>query len=156
MADTPIGKPDSFVDTQGFKLLVKDVDPSDDTQSFTQVLSLVPAKIQHSVDFNQLTNDTVDKVFGLTDASFEVKLMLTQQEIAFLLSLSLPTDAQLEVREWTIQITDVSKRTTDIVGDAAMSKFDIIDPGVGLATAEFTLDFVSGATVSGASAKVLS
>ncbi len=120
-----------------------------DTQSFTQVLSLNPAKIEHSVDFNQLTNDTVEKVLGLTDAAFDVTMMLTEPEIALLLNLSLSVDAIVPTRFWTIQITSVSGGQTNVEGDAVVSKFDIIDPGVGLATAEITLDFVSSATVTG-------
>lgn len=120
-----------------------------DTQSFTQVLSLTPAKIEHSVDFNQLTNDTVEKVLGLTDAAFDVKMMLTEPEIALLLNLSLSVNAIVPTRFWTIQITSVSGGQTNVEGDAVVSKFDIIDPGVGLATAEITLDFVSSATVTG-------
>ena len=120
-----------------------------DTQSFTQVLSLNPAKIEHSVDFNQLTNDTVEKVLGLTDAAFDVTMMLTEPEIALLLNLSLSVDAIVPTRFWTIQITSVSGGQTNVEGHAVVSKFDIIDPGVGLATAEITLDFVSSATVTG-------
>ena len=119
------------------------------TQSFTQVLSLNPAKIEHSVDFNQLTNDTVEKVLGLTDAAFDVTMMLTEPEIALLLNLSLSVNAIVPTRFWTIQITSVSGGQTNVEGDAVVSKFDIIDPGVGLATAEITLDFVSSATVTG-------
>ena len=142
--DTPIGDPDGFVDTQGFKLLLKN-EGDDDTQSFTQVLSLTPAKIDHSVDFNQLTNDTVEKLFGLTNAAFDVKMMVTQPELALLLNLALSVDATIPVRFWTIRLTDVSNRVTDIEGNAGVSKFDIIDAGVGFSTIEMTLDFESGA-----------
>ena len=155
MADTPTGTSAGFVDTQGFLLKLKNVN-DDDTISFTQVLSLTPAKIEHSVDFNQLTNDTVEKLFGLTDAAFDVKMMLTQPEINLLLGLVLPVNAQLPSRFWTVTITDVSGGSTDIEGDAFVSKLDIIDPGVGFSTVEMTLDFVSGATVGGVTVRVLS
>lgn len=155
MADTPTGTSDGFVDTQGFQLKLKNVN-DDDTISFTQVLSLTPAKIEHSVDFNQLTNDTVEKLFGLTDAAFDVKMMVTQPEINLLLGLALPVNAELPSRFWTVTLTDVSGGSTDIEGDAFVSKLDIIDPGVGFATLEMTLDFVSGATVGGSSVRVLS
>ena len=154
MADTPIGTPAGFVDTQGFTLFLKNTG-DDDTQSFTQVLSLVPAKIEHSVDFNQLTNDTVEKVFGLTDAAFDVKMMLTQPEISLLLNLSLPVNAQLPSRFWTVRITDVSGSFTDIEGNAFVSNLQIIDPGVGFGTVEMTLDFVSGAVVGTSSVAVI-
>ena len=147
MTDTPIGEPEAFVDTQGFKLLLKNTQDAN-TQSFTQVLSLVPAKIEHSVDFNQLTNDTVEKVLGLTNAAFDVKLMLTQSEISLLLNLSLSVNAIVPTRFWTIEITDVSGNKTNVEGNAVVSKFDMIDPGVGLATAEIILDFVSGTQVT--------
>ena len=153
--DTPIGTPAGFVDTQGFKLLLKNIG-DDDTQSFTQVLSLTPAKIDHSIDFNQLTNDTVEKLFGLTDAAFQVKMMVTQPQLSLLLNLSLTVNAQLPSREWTVRITDVSGGSTDLTGEAIVSKLDIVDPGVGFSTIDMTLDFVSGATVGTASAEVLS
>lgn len=147
MVDTPIGDPEAFVDTQGFQLLLKNEGDAN-TQSFTQVLSVAPVSIDHNVDFNQLTNDTVEKLFSLTDAKVDVKLMLTQTEIALLLNLSLTVAAQLPSREWTVRITDVSAGTTDITGTAIVSKMEILDPGVGFSTVEMTLDFVSGATVT--------
>jgi hypothetical protein len=141
-----VGEPAEFVDTQGFSLKLKSATTAD-TIEYRQVLSLVPANIDHQVFFHQLTDNTVEKTFALTDAAFEVKMMLTIPELGELILLASPVNAELAKREWTVTLTSVSA-TVDIVGgDAIISHFSIIDAGVGLATIEMTLDFVTGATL---------
>jgi len=143
------GEPSDFVDTQGFSVKFKEPDPSNDTTEYRQVLSIAPAKIENAVDFNQLTSNTVEKLFSLTDAAFEIVMMVTQPEIQELLNLTFPVDAQIATRFWSITLTSVSGGSTVIEGTAAISKFNITDAGVGFATIEMTLDFESSATVVG-------
>ena len=140
---TNVGSPDNFIDTQGVVL-----ENITDSLIYDQSLSIVPAEITHSMDFNQLTNDTVEKLFGLTDAAFEVEMMVTQPELSDLIALSLQINAKLATRFWSVSITSVSGNTTVIDGTAAISKLSIVDPGVGFATIELTLDFVTTATIS--------
>lgn len=144
-----VGSPDNFVDTQGIVL-----ENLTDGLIYDQSLSIVPAEITHSMDFNQLTNDTVEKLFGLTDAAFEVEMMVTQPELAALFNLTTPIGAQLPSKEWEIRITDVSNNTTRISGFAILNELRIIDDGISFMTLRFKLEFVSSATViaSGSSA----
>ena len=149
MVDTIVGEPEGFIDTQGFTIKFKEPDPSTDTTEFRQTLSITPAQVEHNVDFNSLTSDAVEKLFSLTDAAFDVVMMVTQPELATLISLTLPVNAQLATRLWTITLTSVSGNSTVIEGTAAISTFSIIDAGVGFSTIEMTLDFVSSAAITG-------
>ena len=144
-----VGEPDDFIDTQGFAIKFKEPDPSSDTTEFRQTLSITPAKVEHNVDFNSLTSDEVEKLFSLTDAAFEVIMMVTQPELVILTSLSLLVNAQLPLRLWTITMTSVSGNSTTIEGVAGISKLSIVDAGVGFSTIEMTLDFVSSAAITG-------
>ena len=146
--NTPVGERKDWVDTQGFALRVKEPDPSTDTTEYRHVLSLVPAKISHTVDFNQLTDDTVEKLFSLTDAKFEVVMMLDEVLLPSLLQLTLPVNAQITTRQWTVIMTSDDGGTAQIQGQAAVSDLNVLDAGVGYATVEFALDFVSAAAVS--------
>ena len=144
-----VGEPDDFIDTQGFTIKFKEPDPSSDTTEFRQTLSITPAQVEHNVDFNSLTSDEVEKLFSLTDAAFEVIMMVTQPELVILTSLSLLVNAQLPLRLWTIIMTSVSGNSTTIEGVAGISKLSIVDAGVGFSTIELTLDFVSSAAITG-------
>ncbi len=155
MSATIKGEPSDFVDTQGFSVKFKEPDPSNDTTEYRQVLSIVPAQIENKVDFNQLTSNTVEKLFSLTDAAFEIVMMVTEPEVQELLNLTLPTDAQIATRFWTVTMTSVSGGSTLIEGTAAISKFNITDAGVGFATIEMTHDFVTGAVAAAAGASLI-
>lgn len=138
-----VGDEAGFIDTQGFEL-----ENSTDGLIYDQVLSIIPAELSHSLDFNQLTNDTVEKLFGLTDAAFEVTMLATQPELAGLLNLVIPVAAQLPNREWIVRMTDQSARITTLTGFAILNEFRIIDDGISLSKLKFKLEFVSEATVS--------
>jgi len=155
MVNTIVGEPEEFVDTQGFAVMFEEPDPSTDTTEYRQVLSVIPAQIKHNVDFNSLTSDAVEKLFSLTDAAFEIIMMVTQPELANLITLSLQVNAQLPTRFWSVTLTSVSGNSTVIDGTAAVSKLSIIDPGVGFATIELTLDFVTTATISSSGASTI-
>lgn len=154
MVNTIVGEPGDFVDTQGFALRLKDAN-DDDTTEYRQVLSLVPAQIEHQVFFHQLTDNTVEKTFSLTDAAFEVKMMVTEPQLAELILLASPVNAELAKRFWSVIMTSVSDTIHVVDGDAIISKFSIIDAGVGMATLEMTLDFVSGTTPGAAGASTI-
>ena len=139
-----VGSPDNFVDTQGVEL-----ENITDGLIYDQSITIVPAEITHSMDFNQLTNDTVEKLFGLTDAAFEVEMMVTQPELLALFNLTTPVGAQLPSREWEIRMTDVSNNISKISGTAILNELRIIDDGISFMTLRFKLEFVSSATVTG-------
>jgi len=136
-----VGVEANFVDTQGIT-----VENVSDGLIYDQALSIDAIDIVHSVDFHQLTNDTVEKLFALTNAKVGVTMLVTEPEIAFLVSLSTQTAAQSPQRNWVIHITDQSGNTTDLGGIALISEFKIIDPGVGLSTIKMTLDYITDTT----------
>ncbi len=115
------------------------------------MLSLTPADITHQVFFHQLTDNTVEKTFALTDASFKIRMMVTVPQLAELLLLARPVNAELASRFWSVLITSVSTTLEIVEGNAIVSQFAIIDAGVGFGTIEMTLDFVTG-TVAPAAA----
>ena len=82
---TRVGDESGFVDTQGLE-----VENTTDGLIYDQVLSVSPANADHNMNFHQLTNDTVDKTFSLTNAAFDVVMMVTQPELTALLNLSVP------------------------------------------------------------------
>ena len=140
---SPVGDPSGFIDTQGLQL-----ENETDGLIYSQVLKMVPAKIGHNRDFNQLTNDTVEKLFSLTDAAFEVTLLATEPELQGLLDLTLPVLASLPDKVWVVKLTDQSNRSQTLTGSAILNDFTILDEGVGLTTIQFTLEFISGAVSS--------
>lgn len=137
-----VGDESGFVDTQGLE-----VENVTDGLIYDQVLSVSPADADHNMFFHQLTNDTVDKTFSLTNAAFDIVMMVTQPELAALVNLALPIQAQLTVKNWAVNITDQSNRTTILSGDAAMKEFKIIDAGLGAVQLEIRLEFVSGQNI---------
>lgn len=126
-----------------------------DTTEYNQVLSLTPADINHQVFFHQLTDNTVEKTFALTDAAFQIKMMVTVPQLAELLLLARPVNAELAKRFWSVLITSVSATVEIVEGDAIVSQFAIIDAGIGFATIEITLDFVTGTIAPTAGASVI-
>jgi len=137
-----VGSPDNFIDTQG--VVLENVTDGD---IYDQAISIAPVQVNHSMEFNQLTNDTVEKLFGLTDAAIEIEMMATQPELAALFNLTSPIGAQLPSKEWSIKLTDVSNNTSTISGTAILNDLRIIDDGISFVTIRFKLEFVSAATV---------
>jgi len=143
-----VGSPDNFIDTQGISL-----ENQTDGDIYDQILSMTPANISNSVEINQLTNDTVEKLFGLTDAVIAVEMMATNPEVLALLELTLPSGAQLPSRIWKASLADVSNNIQTITGTATLTDLEIIDDGISFATLKFNLEFFSGSTISAAGTK---
>ena len=137
-----VGFPANFIDTQGIFL-----ENQTDSLIYDQVLSMTPVNISHSMELNQLTNDTVEKLFGLTDAVLAVEMLATQPELLALFQLTVPTDAKLPSRVWKATLADVSNNTQTITGTATLTDLEVIDDGVSFATLKFNLEFFSGSTV---------
>jgi len=135
---TRVGDESGFVDTQGLE-----VENTTDGLIYDQVLSVAPADVDHNMNFHQLTNDTVDKTFSLTNAAFDILMMVTQPELAALVNLAIPVSAQLTTKNWSVSITDQSNRTTILSGDAIMKEFKILDSGLGAVQLSIRLEFVT-------------
>ncbi len=143
-----VGSPDNFIDTQGIAL-----ENQTDSLIYDQILSITPVNISNSVELNQLTNDTVEKLFGLTDAVIEVEMMATQPELLALFQLTLPSGAKLPSKVWQARLADVSNNIQTITGTASLTNLEIIDDGISFATLKFNLEFFSGSTISAAGTK---
>ena len=143
-----VGFPQNFIDTQGISL-----ENQTDGDIYDQILSIIPVNISHSMELNQLTNDTVEKLFGLTDAVIEVEMLATQPELLGLFQLTVPTDAKLPNKIWKVSLADVSNNIQTVTGTATLTDLQIIDDGVSFATLKFKLEFFSGSTVSAAGTK---
>lgn len=137
-----VGSPDNFIDTQGIAL-----ENLTDSLIYDQILSMTPVNISNSVQLNQLTNDTVEKLFGLTDAVIAVEMMATEPELLALFALTVPSGAQLPSREWQARLADVSNNVQTITGTASLTNLEIVDDGISFATLKFNLEFFSGSTV---------
>jgi len=133
-----VGEQSGFVDTQGIE-----VENVTDGLIYEQVLSVTPANIDHSMNFHQLTNDAVEKTFALTNAAFDVVMMVTIPELPLLLNLTIPVVAQLPNRNWSVSLTDQSNRTTILSGDAIVKNIRILDTGLGSVQISFSLEFIS-------------
>ena len=84
---TRVGDESGFIDTQGLE-----VENKTDGLIYDQVLSVSPADADHNMNFHQLTNDTVDKTFSLTNVAFDIVMMATQPELTGLFNLAIPID----------------------------------------------------------------
>lgn len=135
---TRVGDESGFIDTQGLE-----VENKTDGLIYDQVLSVSPADADHNMNFHQLTNDTVDKTFSLTNVAFDVVMMATQPELAALLNLTVVVVSELPQRNWEVRITDQSNRTTTLSGDAIIKNLKIIDVGLGAVQIEIRLEFIN-------------
>ena len=135
---TRVGDESGFIDTQRLE-----VENTTDGLIYSQVLSVSPADADHNMNFHQLTNDTVDKTFSLTNVAFDVVMMATQPELAALLNLTVVVVSELPQRNWEVRITDQSNRTTTLSGDAIIKNLKIIDVGLGAVQIEIRLEFIN-------------
>lgn len=132
-----VGDRDEFIDTQGVALT-----NVTDNKEYIQSLTVTPV-IAHGTDFNQLTNDTIDKLFSLTDPKFLVSMVATTTEFAQLLALTVPIAATLTSKTWKIDYTDAKNGKTTLTGIATISNMRPVDAGAGDVILEFVLDFTT-------------
>ncbi len=133
-----VGDESGFVDTQGIEL-----ENTSDGLIYSQVLSVTPADIDHNMFFHQLTNDTTDKTFSLTNPAFDIVMMATQPELTGLFNLAIPIDARLPEKEWEVRLTDQSNRTTILSGTAVLKTIKILDTGLGSVEISIRLEFLN-------------
>ena len=127
----------NFVDTQDVRLT-----NISDGISYTQLENVKISK-KHVRTLHQLTDDTVDKNFSLTDAIIEGDIIMTQPEFALLKTLSTPVNAQLPIRNYTLLYTDQSGNPASFNGDGFLAVFETTDPGDGAVTWHFVLEMRS-------------
>ncbi len=137
-----VGDEAGFIDTQGLE-----IENTTDGLIYEQVLSVTPSDIDHNMFFHQLTNDTTDKTFSLTNPAFDIIMMATQPELAALFNLAVPIDARLPEKEWEVRLTDQSNRTSILSGTAVLKTIKIIDTGLGAVELSLRLEFLNRADI---------
>lgn len=128
-----------FVDTQDVK-----IENVTDGKVYKQGLSANPIEVMHAVEMNRLRDNRVEKLFDLTDAKWEVRMIVTEPDFNALFTLSIPVSGVLPTKEWKITMTSQSGTSVNIKGDASLSMLRVIDAGVGVVEVVIQLDFSSG------------
>jgi len=128
-----------FVDTQDVR-----VENVSDSKIYKQVMSANPIEVMHAVDMNRLRDNRVEKLFDLTDAKWEVRMLMTEPDFNALFTLSIPVSGVLPIKEWKITFSSQSETSVNISGDAQLSMLRVIDTGVGVVEIVIQLEFSSG------------
>lgn len=130
-----------LVDTQDVR-----IENVTDNKIYKQGLAANPVEVMHAVEMNRLRDNRVEKLFDLTDAKWEVRMILTEPDFNELFTLSIPVSGVLPTKEWKITMTSQSGTSVNISGDASLSMLRVLDTGVGVVEIVIQLDFSSGAT----------
>jgi len=128
-----------FVDTQDVR-----IENVTDNKIYKQALSANPIEVMHAVEMNRLRDNRVEKLFDLTDAKWEIRMILTEPDFNELFTLSIPASGVLPTKEWKITLTSQSGTSVNLSGDASLSMLRVIDTGVGVVEVVIQLDFSSG------------
>ncbi len=128
-----------FVDTQDVQ-----VENVTDSKIYKQVMSANPVEVMHAVEMNRLRDNRVEKLFDLTDAKWEIRMIMTEPDFNALFTLSIPVSGILPTKEWKITMTSQSGTSVNIKGDASLSMLRVMDTGVGVVEIVIQLDFSSG------------
>lgn len=130
-----VGTKANFVDTQDVEL--RNVT---DALIYRQVFNLY-YDIDHAMDINYLRDSQVEKLFDLSNIAVEGDMLVTQPEIAALITLSTPVLDQLPRRQWRVTVTDQSNNSTQFnLSNAVLRSFRMVDPGAGLANWHFRIE----------------
>jgi len=129
-----------FVDTQDVK-----IENVTDGKVYKQSLAANPVEVMHTVEMNRLRDNRVEKLFDLTDAKWQVRMLVTEPDFKALFTLSIPVSGVLPTKEWKITMTSQSGTSVNIKGDASLSMLRVIDTGVGVVEIIIELEFSSGA-----------
>jgi len=111
------GDKNQVVDTQNAQL-----ENVDDGIVFRQVLSINPVTAAHNVEINYLTNNVVEKLTDLTNATIDARLLLTVPEFDDLFTLSIPVDGVLPQRLWEATYTSQSNAQVKLEGEAILAQ----------------------------------
>ncbi len=137
------GDKNQVVDTQNAQL-----ENVTDGIVFRQVLAINPVTSMHNVQTNYLSNNVVEKLTDLTDASIDARLLLTVPEFNALFTLSIPVNAVLPTKSWEATYTSQSSAQVKLDGLAKLVQIRVIDKGLGLVEVEIRLEFTGGATTT--------
>lgn len=97
---------------------------------------------------HRLTNNTVEKLFDLSNATVQVTAIADQPSLVTLYQLAqpVPGTADRPTRRWRFNYKSQSNATTSYQGTAIMSDIRSNDQGVGPVEVSWTLDFQSSST----------
>ena len=130
-----VGTKANFVDTQDVEL--RNVT---DALIYRQVFNLY-LDIDHDMDINYLRDSQVEKLFDLSNNAVEGDMLVTQPEIAALITLATPVLDQLPRREWRVTVTDQSGNSSQFtLSNAVLRSFRLVDPGAGLTNWHFRIE----------------
>ncbi len=129
-----VGVPANFVDTQ-------DVNITNTTDSKTyKQLTNVTLSITRTVHKHFLTDDSIDNLTSMRHISMSGKMVLTNPEVADLITLTGSGAAAPVTKIWSIAYVDSSNTTKTISINGQLMVFDIIDTGISVTTANFSLE----------------
>ncbi len=137
------GDKNQVVDTQNAQL-----ENVDDGIVFRQVLSINPVTAAHNVEINYLTNNVVEKLTDLTNATIDARLLLTVPEFDDLFTLSIPINGVLPQRLWEATYTSQSNAQVKLEGEAILAQVQVIDKGLGVVEVMIRLEFTGGTTTT--------
>lgn len=116
---TDVGSQANFVDTQDVSLT-----NLTDNLTYTQ-LTDVQLILTKMVNKHQLTDDTIDNMFSLRMVSMRANIVLTNPEIATLLTLYSSSVSKI----WIIEYIDFSNTSIKLTVNGQIKDFHIIDSG---------------------------
>jgi len=129
-----VGVPANFVDTQ-------DVNITNATDSKTyKQLTNVTFSINRTVHKQFLTDDTIDNLASMRHISMSGKMVITNPEVADLITLTGSGAAAPTTKLWRIVYVDSSNTTKTISINGQLMVFDIIDTGISVTTANFSIE----------------
>jgi hypothetical protein len=123
MAD--VGVPVDFIDTQ-------DITITNQTDSLTyKQATNLRTFIKGDLTRRQRTDSVFENLWDLRHIAYEADIMVTQPEIAALVTLTVQTNNQLPIKSWAITMSDEGGTSTTITLNAQLAKLEFIDEGIG-------------------------
>jgi hypothetical protein len=127
-----------FVDTQN--VIITNVS---DGITYKQAMTVMPFGVNHDMVEHHLTTEYVEKLASLDSVSAPITAILTQPDLAPLMTLSLVVNGKLPIKEWKINFVDFKDNDTHVVGKAKLFDFQILDRGEDIVLVFFRLEFES-------------
>ncbi len=133
MAD--VGLPIDYIDTQ-------DVTITNQTDSLTyKQATNVRFYIEAKLTRRQRTDDIFENLWDLVTPAIESDIMVTQPEIAALVTLTAQTNNEPPIKSWAVAMSDEGGTTTTLSGTAQLAKFVFVDEGIGAMKYNIRLEF---------------
>jgi len=129
-----VGVPANFVDTQDVNLT-----NLSDAKTYKQ-LTNVTLSISRTVHKHFLTDDTIENLASMRHISMSGKMVLTNPQVADLITLTGTGSAAPVSKVWSIAYVDSSNTTKTLSINGQLMVFDIIDTGISVTTANFSIE----------------